>query len=146
MTNEQTTEVRDWRSVPRSELLEMAMVAVDCARGEALAEGDESFVRRCDEVLFPFLEAELAKEGDGPTPFGKAVLEVARERGLRVPELELHPRYSEALRDQLNGINNRTEVDLCLAVACAVGLELGSLADKKDAEDRSKLAMAWTFG
>jgi hypothetical protein len=49
----------DWRKVPRSEMFERVIVAVDSARSEAMELGDENFVRHCEDVLFPFLVQEL---------------------------------------------------------------------------------------
>jgi hypothetical protein len=56
----------DWRNRPRSQMIERVILAVDCAKGEAEAGGepglrDEDFVRRCDEELFPFLNAEYER-------------------------------------------------------------------------------------
>ena len=70
---------------------------------------DTHFVRLCDEVLFPFLEEEIAKArkaeaGDEPTPFGDAVMEVCRRRGLEVEGLDLSPEHSDALRDHCDGV------------------------------------------
>jgi hypothetical protein len=49
---------QNWREVPRTEMLERVIIAVDCARGDAEAHGDEGYVDYCEWVLFPFLEAE----------------------------------------------------------------------------------------
>lgn len=46
----------------RKELLELVLVAVDCAKGEAVADGHETYPKLCDEVMFPFLEAEIERE------------------------------------------------------------------------------------
>ena len=54
-------EVQDWRAIPRSEMFERVILMVDSARGEAEMLGDEPTMRRCDEQLFPFLEAEAEK-------------------------------------------------------------------------------------
>ncbi len=105
------------------------------------------FVRHCEEVLFPFLDAESGRTDDGPTPFGRAVLEVAWERGLWAPkDLELNPRHYEALRDHLNGIRNIEYDDLALAVVRSMGLEPDAPADEKEYKDLLKIALAWTFG
>jgi hypothetical protein len=55
------SEAKDWRVVPRSEMFKRVIITVDSARGEAEALGDEATMRRCDEQLFPFLEAELER-------------------------------------------------------------------------------------
>ncbi len=49
---------QDWREVPRSEMFARVMVAVDCARGEAIAKAgeDAQFARYVERELFPFLE------------------------------------------------------------------------------------------
>jgi hypothetical protein len=52
---------KDWRELPRSEMLERVIVAVDGAKMEAEEVGDENYVRYVDAALFPFLEAELKK-------------------------------------------------------------------------------------
>ncbi len=55
---------RDWRELPRSEMLERVIVAVDGAKMEAEEVGDENYVRYIDAALFPFLEAQLEKARD----------------------------------------------------------------------------------
>jgi hypothetical protein len=45
----------------RTEKFGRVITAVDTACGEAQVLGDESYVRYCEEVLFPFLEAEREK-------------------------------------------------------------------------------------
>jgi hypothetical protein len=52
---------QDWREIPRSEMFSRVITAVDAARGDALVNGDENYVRLCDEQFFPFLEAEKEK-------------------------------------------------------------------------------------
>jgi hypothetical protein len=52
---------KDWRELPRSEMLERVIVAVGGAKMEAEEVGDENYVRYIDAALFPFLEAELEK-------------------------------------------------------------------------------------
>ena len=49
---------QDWREVPRSEMFRRVIVAVDCSRGDAEAHDDPEWMRYCEDVLFPFLEAE----------------------------------------------------------------------------------------
>ncbi len=49
----------DWRELPRSEMVQRVIVAVDSAKSEAEEVGDENYVQYVDAVLFPFLEAEL---------------------------------------------------------------------------------------
>lgn len=44
----------------REELLSLILVAVGSAKAEVL--GNESYVRLCDEVMFPFLEREIERE------------------------------------------------------------------------------------
>ncbi len=56
---------QNWREVPRVEMLRRVIVAVDCARLDAEAHGDEAWKRYCDEQLFPFLEAEQARAEAG---------------------------------------------------------------------------------
>jgi hypothetical protein len=60
---ERTTmqDMTTWREVPRSAMYKTVITAVDAAKGEAVELGDESFVRLCDEELFPFLGAELER-------------------------------------------------------------------------------------
>ncbi len=55
---------KDWRKLPRSEMFERLIVAVDGAKMEAEEVGDENYVRYVDATLFPFLEAELDKVRD----------------------------------------------------------------------------------
>lgn len=52
---------QDWREVSRSEMFERVITAVDSSRGEAEALGDPEWMRYCEDVLFPFLEAEQEK-------------------------------------------------------------------------------------
>ena len=56
--------MQDWREVPKGEMLTRVIVAVDSARGEAIAQGDETFPRYVENVLFPFLEAEREAASD----------------------------------------------------------------------------------
>jgi hypothetical protein len=49
----------DWLTLERREMIERVIVAVDGARAEAEENGDAYYVRYCEDVLFPFLEAEL---------------------------------------------------------------------------------------
>jgi hypothetical protein len=58
MMVEKKREEQDWREVPRAEMFERVIIAVDCARGDAEAHGDIGWMRYCDDTLFPFLEAE----------------------------------------------------------------------------------------
>jgi hypothetical protein len=53
---------KDWREIPREEMFERLIVALDGAKAEAEEVGDENYVRHVDTVLFPFLRAELEKE------------------------------------------------------------------------------------
>lgn len=65
MATEKPITEQDWRDVPRSELFDRVIVAVDCARGDAEEHGDRSWMRYCDESLFPFLEAEKERAEAG---------------------------------------------------------------------------------
>ena len=82
MTEQAMTE-RDWREVPRREMHERVMVALDCARGEAETAGDHHYARYLEDAVMPFVEAEFAKvrledagavcvlmEADGPYTWG----------------------------------------------------------------------------
>ena len=51
----------DWREVPRLEMFERLIVAVDGAKAEAEEIGDENYVQHVDTMLFPFLQSELEK-------------------------------------------------------------------------------------
>ena len=53
---ERLGEDADWREEPRSEMFNRVITAVDCARLEAEARGEEGFPRYVEEQLFPFLE------------------------------------------------------------------------------------------
>ncbi len=53
---ERPPDTQNWREIPRSEMFERVILAVDSTRGEAEALGDEATMRRCDGELFPFLE------------------------------------------------------------------------------------------
>ncbi len=57
----------DWRELPRAEMFDRIIVAVDGAKHEAERGGDRAYARYVDEALFPFLEAEQerAKEEGG---------------------------------------------------------------------------------
>ncbi|CAA9525519.1 MAG: hypothetical protein AVDCRST_MAG05-3933 [uncultured Rubrobacteraceae bacterium] len=48
----------DWRELPRAEMFDRVIVAVDGAKAVAEQHGDPAFARHVDEALFPFLEAE----------------------------------------------------------------------------------------
>jgi hypothetical protein len=54
---------QDWREVPRSEMLDRVMAAVDAGALEVMEKDgvDAWYVRYCDEQLFPFLEDEKRK-------------------------------------------------------------------------------------
>ena len=52
---------QDWRELPRSEMFNRVIVAVDGARAEAEDAGDERYARYVETVLFPFLEEEQAR-------------------------------------------------------------------------------------
>jgi hypothetical protein len=49
---------QDWREVPRSEMFSRVLVATDCARIDAIANGETDYPRYVEEQLWPFLEAE----------------------------------------------------------------------------------------
>lgn len=61
----------DWREIPRSEMLERVIVAVDGAKSEAEEVGDENYVQHVDKMLFPFLNAELEKARGSETENGE---------------------------------------------------------------------------
>ncbi len=52
---------KTWTDVPRSKLFEEVIISVDGARTWALESGDRRYADYVDNVLFPFLEAELQK-------------------------------------------------------------------------------------
>jgi hypothetical protein len=49
-----------WREVPRSEMFNRVIVAVDSVRGECLERGDDNYRLYIEESLFPFLEEQKA--------------------------------------------------------------------------------------
>ncbi len=91
------------------------------------------------------VEAWLAEAQDEPTAFGKAVLEIARERGFP-PELAedadllgLNEEHTIELVDHLDGVDpgNQYPVDFVQAVAEALGVDHW---DPADYEESTKLA------
>ena len=62
----------NWREVPRSEMFGRVISAVDASYGEAQENGDENWVRYCENVLFPFLEAEQEKAAASVCRYGSA--------------------------------------------------------------------------
>lgn len=91
------------------------------------------------------VEAWLDEAQDEPTAFGKAVIDVARRRGIQSPEhLDLEPDHQRALSDHLDGIDNRDHHDLALAVALSIGLDPDTVPPG-DRADLLVFACAWTF-
>jgi hypothetical protein len=62
---------QDWREVPRSEMFERVITAVDSSRGEAEALDNPEWMRYCEHVLFPFLEAEQEKARASESDYGQ---------------------------------------------------------------------------
>jgi len=92
--------------------------------------------------------AWLDEAGDEPTPFGKAVIEVCRRRGIETPEhLDLvQEDHQVALVDHCDGVEDAPRPwDLPRAVADAIGLDWRT-APLGDRADLVKMAIAWTFG
>ncbi len=94
---------------------------------------------------------DVAKLGDEPTPFGKAVMDVTERRGIGSPgeawlDEKLRPEIADALRDHLDGVEGAARpMDLPLAVAHAIGLDPDT-ATGEDRADLDRMARAWTFG
>lgn len=95
------------------------------------------------------VQAWLDEAGDEPTPFGKAVIEVCRRRGIETPEWlqeDLSPEHAEALRDHCDGVEDADKpMDLALAVVRAIGLD-PETATGADRAGLDRISMAWTFG
>ncbi len=94
------------------------------------------------------VQAWLDEAGEEPTPFGKAVIEVCRRRGIQTPEhLDLEQEdHQVALVDHCDGVEDADKpMDLALAVAHAIGLDPDT-ATGEDLEDLGRMAEAWTFG
>ncbi len=96
------------------------------------------------------VEAWLAEAGEEPTPFGKAVIEIGRERGFPtvaedVCVLELEERHERSLIDHMDGVDSRNEddQDFVQSVAFVLGLDP---EDPKDAPACMKLALTHMFG
>ena len=51
----------NWTEISRSEMFSRVIVATDCARTEAIENGEAYFPRYVEDVLWPFLEAEREK-------------------------------------------------------------------------------------
>ncbi len=82
-----------------------------------------------------------------PTPFGAVVMDIAAERGVGDPaNLELRDEAHKALADHMSGRCNYAHLDLCLDVARALGLDPEDPASSQDAQDLSRLSLAYTFG
>jgi pyrroloquinoline quinone (PQQ) biosynthesis protein C len=82
-----------------------------------------------------------------PTAFGAVVLDVAAERGVGDPaNLELRDEAHKALEDHMSGRRNYAHLDLCLDVALALGLDPEDPASSQDAQDLTRLSLAYTFG
>jgi hypothetical protein len=96
------------------------------------------------------VQAWMDEAGDEPTPFGKAVMDVTERRGIGSPEWldeKLHPDHADALRDHCGGVEGADRPrDLPLAVAHAIGLDPDDPASSQDAQDLTRLSLAWTFG
>ena len=93
------------------------------------------------------VQAWLDEAGDEPTPFGKAVIEVCRRRGIESPEhLDLEQEdHQAALADHCDGVEDADRPwDLPRAIADAVGLDWRTAPDE-DRDDMVVLARAWTF-
>ena len=93
------------------------------------------------------VQAWLDEEGDEPTPFGKAVYEVCRRRGIETPEhLDLEEEdHQIALADHCDGVEDAPRPHaLVIAIADAIGLNWRTVPDE-DREDLMILARAWTF-
>ncbi len=80
----------NWREVPRSEMFDRVITAVDASYTEAQSIGDENWVRVCENVLFPFLENEQEKAAAPVCHFGsktdKPCTRPATERVNREPD------------------------------------------------------------
>ena len=59
--NREEDLARDWRDLPRSEMLGAAIVALDGAKAEAEEVGDGRYVRWVSGQIVPFLESELER-------------------------------------------------------------------------------------
>jgi hypothetical protein len=82
-----------------------------------------------------------------PTPFGAVVMDIAAERGGGDPaNLELRDEAHKALADHFSGVRNYEHLDLCLDVAHAIGLDPDDPASSRDAQDLTRLSLAYTFG
>ncbi len=82
-----------------------------------------------------------------PTPFAAAVMDVAEERGVLDPaNLELREEEHKALADHFSGVRNYEHQNLCLDVAHAIGLDPDAPASSRDAQDLTRLSLAYTFG
>ncbi len=87
------------------------------------------------------------KTAPEPTAFGAAVMDVAAERGVGDPaDLELRFAHYAALEDHFSGVPNHKHGDLCLEVARALGLDPDDPATSQDAQDLTRLSLAYTFG
>ncbi len=82
----------------------------------------------------------------GPTVFGAVVTSMALERGRDWATLELRDDHRKALEDHFSGVRNYAHGDLCLGVAHAIGLDPDDPASSQDAQDLTRLSLAWTFG
>jgi hypothetical protein len=93
------------------------------------------------------VQAWLDEAGEEPTPFGKAVIEVCRRRGIETPEhlgLEQED-HRVALVDHCDGVEDADKPrDLPRAIADAIGLDWRT-APSEDRDDLMILARAWTF-
>ena len=93
------------------------------------------------------VQAWLDEAGEEPTPFGKAVIEVCRRRGIETPEhLDLEQEdHQVALVDHCVGVEDADKPrDLPRAIADAIGLDWRT-APREDRDDLMVLARAWTF-
>jgi hypothetical protein len=93
------------------------------------------------------VQAWMDEAGEEPTPFGKAVIEVCRRRGIETPEhLDLEQEdHQVALVDHCDGVEDADKPrDLPRAIADAIGLDWRT-APSEDRDDLMILARAWTF-
>ena len=93
------------------------------------------------------VQAWLDEAGEEPTPFGRAVFEVCRRRGIETPEhLDLEQEdHQVALVDHCAGVEDADKPrDLPRAIADAISLDWRT-APSEDRDDLMILARAWTF-
>jgi hypothetical protein len=127
MQDKPITELEGWEEIPASEMFTRVITAVDAARGDAEAHGDEEYVRYCNAVLFPFLERErekaqirevarkelqLREPRPDATAFGRVVISLMEARGMPTTPKDLSALGDRAGLDGFSFLDRMCDADV----------------------------------